>query len=117
MNVLVRDLCAPRAAAVGDDNERLFCRIAAELPLKMFRFHSGDAHNGWRVPQNWRVSRAKLYRDNVEVFDGLSHTLGVAYYSKPFTGELSWEELQPHLVTNPALPGAYMFHCEWQYRP
>jgi len=25
--------------------------------------------------------------------------------------------LKPHLVTNPSLPDAYVFHCMWQYRP
>ena len=35
----------------------------------------------------------------------------------PFEGELDWEDLKPHLVTNADLPDAYMFHCMWQYRP
>jgi aminopeptidase-like protein len=63
------------------------------------------------------VKRAKLYRDGVEVFDGTAHTLGVGRYSKSFSGELDREALEAHLVTNPALPEAFMFHCAWQYRP
>lgn len=114
---MVRELCAFRTAAVADENAALFARIHRELPLEIFRFASSDSHLGWIVPDNWRVKKARLLRDGVPVFDGLSHTLAVGYYSKSFAGELDWEELRPHLVTNPAMPDAYMFHCMWQYRP
>ena len=117
MQQLIRDLCSFATGVVADGNEPLFARIAEELPLEMFRFQSGDSVNGWQVPQNWRVKRATLTRAGRLVFDGRSNTLGVAQYSKPYSGELSWAELSPHLVTNPQLPDAYMFHCMWQYRP
>jgi aminopeptidase-like protein len=117
MIALTRDLCAFRAGVVSDDNEALFARIGRELPLTMFRFRSGDSHNGWTVPQNWRVKRAKLYCDGREIFDATANALGVAYYSKSFVGSLSRDELESHLVTDAALPEAYIFHCMWQYRP
>lgn len=102
---------------VADDNVRLFDRIDSELSLDIRRYESGDAHNGWVVPANWRVHKAEIRRNGALVFDGRTHTLGVARYAKSFSGRLSWEELQPRLVTNPALPDAYVFHCMWQYRP
>ena len=114
---LARELCRFRTAVVADDNEALFERIGREIPLELFRFASGDRYNGWVVPRNWRVKRAKLYRDGAEVFDGTAHTLGVGYYSRSFSGEIDWADLEPRLVSNPALPDAYMFHCMWQYRP
>lgn len=114
---LIRDLCAFRTAVVADDNEALFARVGQEIPLTLFRVPSGQRYNGWQVPDNWRVKRAKLFRDGVEVFDFTTNSLGVGYYSKSFTGELDWDELRPRLVTNPALPDAFMFHCMWQYRP
>jgi aminopeptidase-like protein len=117
MIALARDLCAFRAAVVSDDNERLFARIGEELPLQTFSFKSGDEFNGWSVPSNWRVKRAKIYQGRHEVFDATAHTLGVAYYSKSFSGPLSRAQLEKHLVTNPDLPDAFMFHCMWQYRP
>lgn len=117
MIALARDLCGFRSGAVADDNQALFERISEETPLDVFRFASGDEHNGWIVPDNWRVKRAKILRNGREVFDGTAHTLGVGYYSKSFSGELDWEKLKLHLVTNPDLPDAYMFHCMWQYRP
>ena len=114
---LTRDLCAIRSSVVSDGNEALFSRIGDEVPLSLFRIASGDSFNGWVVPQNWRVKRAKLFRDGHEVFDGTENALGVGYYSKSFSGDLDWEELERHLVTNPRLPDACMFHCMWQYRP
>jgi aminopeptidase-like protein len=114
---LTRDLCVYATGVVADDNEGLFQRIAQELPLEIFRFNSGDSYNGWLVPENWRVSKALIKKDGKEVFDGMAHTLGVGRYSKSFSGELDWAELEPYLVTNPDLPDAYMFHCMWQYRP
>jgi aminopeptidase-like protein len=114
---LIRDLCAFRTGVVSDENTKLFARIGRELPLEIFSYASGDKYNGWQVPNNWRVNRAKLFREDNEVFDFTVNTLGVGYYSKSFTGELDWKDLLPHLVTNPNLPDAFMFHCMWQYRP
>ncbi len=114
---LTRDLCAFATGVVADDNEKLFARIAEELPLTLFRYPSGESFNGWLVPQNWRVATASIRRDGKLLFDGRTHTLGVARYARSFSGSLDWEELKPHLVTNPDLPSAYVFHCMWQYRP
>ncbi|WP_096701972.1 DUF4910 domain-containing protein [Magnetospirillum sp. 15-1] len=114
---LIHDLCGFRTAVVADDNEALFARIGREIPLTLFRIPSGQRYNGWQVPGNWRVKRAKLFKDGVELFDFTVNSLGVGYYSKSFSGDLDWEELRPKLVTNPALPDAFMFHCMWQYRP
>lgn len=117
MQQLIHDLCSFSASVVADDNEGLFARIGQELPMETFRFPSGRIFNGWQVPNNWHVERAKIFKEKVEVFDGTLHTLGVARYSKSFQGDLAWEALCPHLVTNPDLPEAFVFHCAWQYRP
>jgi len=114
---LARDLCAFATGVVADENAPLFERIGRELPLDIRRYKSGDAYNGWVVPDNWRVHKAEIRKDGRLVFDGRAHTLGVARYSKSFSGRLSWEQLQSRLVTNPDLPDAYVFHCMWQYRP
>ena len=117
MYKLIQDLCSFKTAIVSDENRPLFNRISAELPLSQLSIPSGQVFNGWVVPEHWTVKKAKLFKDDVEVFDGLSNALGVGYYSNSFTGELSWDELRPHLVSNPDLVDGYMFHCMWQYRP
>jgi aminopeptidase-like protein len=117
MLALTRELCQFATGVVADDNERLFARIAQELPIDLHRFKSGDMFNGWTVPDNWRVKKALVRYNSRVVFDGTAHTLGVARYSRSFVGTLDWDDLKPHLVTNPDLPSAYVFHCMWQYRP
>ena len=114
---LTRDLCVFATGVVADENMRLFDRIDRELRLEIRSYNSRDTYNGWVVPDNWRVHKAEIRRNGRLVFDGRSHTLGVARYAKSFSGRLSWEALQPRLVTNPDLPDAYVFHCMWQYRP
>lgn len=117
MRGLIRDLCGFQTGVVADQNQALFDRIEQELPLELFRFPSGVTHNGWIVPNNWRVRRANVVKDGKLVFDGTANALGVAVHSRSFVGELDWDELRPHLVTNAHLPSAYMYHCMWQYRP
>jgi len=114
---LTKSLCGFHTGVVADGNEELFARLGREQQLELFRFRSGDEFNGWIVPDNWRVVRAQIFRDEQLVFDGAGHALAVGYYSNSFSGELEWEELKSRLVTNPALPEATMFHCMWQYRP
>lgn len=114
---LVRDLCSFATGVAAPENERFFARLTEELPLRLHRYASGTQYNGWLVPQLWRVERALIRREGHTVFDGLVHPLAVATYSKSFQGELDWEELQPHIVTNPELPTAHVYHCMWQYRP
>lgn len=114
---LTFDLCAFRTGVVCPENEKLFERINRELPIKLHRYPSGSTFNGWQVPQSWRVERALLQKDGRLVFDGKANTLGVAAYSKPFYGQIEFEELKTHIVTNAQLPQAYTYHCMWQYRP
>jgi aminopeptidase-like protein len=114
---LTRDLCRFATGVVAPENERLFARIAEELPITVHRYPSGATTNGWVVPELWRVRRARVLREGREVFDAASHPLGVAVYSRPFSGELDLGELRRHVVTSEEHPGAYVYHCVWQYRP
>jgi aminopeptidase-like protein len=114
---LTHDLCAFASGVVVPINEQLFERIAQELPIRLFRYSSGSTFNGWLVPQSWRVEKAEVRKNGRVVFDGNSHVLGVATYSKSFLGEMDLADLQKHLVTNPNLPHAFIYHSMWQYRP
>lgn len=113
---LTRELCGLVSGVVADDNEKIFERLGRELPLRIHRYPSGAVHNGWLVPDNWRVDKATLSKDGKVVFDGTDHPLGVAMLSKPFSGTLEFDDLKPRLVTNPDQPDAYMFHSMWQVR-
>lgn len=114
---LTVELCAFRAGVVAAENEPLFARMSREYPLAVHRFPSGAHHLGWEIPERWTVNRAEIRRDGVLVYDGAAHPLGVGMYSRSFEGELTLEELAPHLVSLPALPDALSYHCIWLYRP
>jgi len=95
----------------------LFNRIARELPLETRSWPSGEKHNGWVVPENWRVRHAEIRKDNTLVFDGTASPLGVAAYSRSFAGTVDRDELGRHLFFNDTVPDAHMWHCAWLYRP
>jgi aminopeptidase-like protein len=114
---LTRELCRFATGVVAEENEALFARLQRELPFRIYRYKSGEVFNGWVVPQLWRVQQATIRRGGDQIFDGKVHTLAVAKYSTSFQGELDLETLKTHLVTNPDVPQAYVFHCMWQYRP
>ena len=113
---LMRDLCSFSTNVVADDNECLFARLRQELPFRRLGYPTGQTHNGWIVPSNWRVKKAQILQNGKVLFDGTTHPLGVGTNSVSFVGELTYEELRSHLVTNPDLPDAYMFHSIWQIR-
>lgn len=114
---LTKQLCKYNTGVVSNDNIKLFNYINTILPLNYYKFNSGEEFNGWVVPKNWWVKKAKIFKNGKEIFDGMSNSLGVARYSKSFNGNMTWEELKPYIVTNKNLPNAFMFHCMWQYRP
>jgi len=114
---LAKDLCNFSTGVVSDGNEELFKRIEKEISLNYVKVKSGTKFNGWEVPNNWRVKKAKIFKNNKLIFDATSNELGVARYSKSFKGSLQLEDLKKHLVTQPNLPNAFVFHCAWQYRP
>jgi aminopeptidase-like protein len=114
---LIRDLFPYATGIVAPDNDGFFSRLQEELPLTLHRFASGTSFNGWTVPQCWHAVRATISREGRLLFDACSHPLGVAAYSKSFQGDVDFETLKAHVVTRPALPSAFSYHCEWPYRP
>src|SRR5262245_22487962 len=95
---LTRDLCRFATGVVAPDNGPFFARLRQELPFHLRRYPSGLSHNGWTVPQSWDVIRATVRRDGRTLYDGTCHPIGVATYSRSFSGELDHEELKKHLV-------------------
>jgi aminopeptidase-like protein len=115
---LTAELCAHHTGVVGPGDAAMFARLARELPLTVHRFASGETHNGWRVPERCDVEEAVVEGpDGRVVLRGGEHPLVVAAGSRGFEGVLDLQELRRHLVTDPARPTAYVFHCAWQYRP
>ena len=114
---LVGELCRLPSGIVNEGNEALFERIAQEVPLSMYRWQSGDSHNGWIVPDLWSVKRAEIRRGSDLIFDGTRSPLGVAAYSTSFTGRVDLATLKQHLYSRSDEPDVQFWHCTWLYRP
>ncbi len=117
LSSLTHDLCGYASGVTSQENDKLFERISEELPIRLHRYASGSTYNGWLAPYSWRVEKAEVRKDGRILFDGRSNALGVAAYSKSYHGKMQLAELQKHVVSNPQLPEAYIFHSMWQYRP
>ncbi len=99
------------------DNARLFELLGEIVPLRLHAFESRSEHNGWIVPDAWRVQKAEIRRDGKVVFDGLVHPLAVIGNSVSFSGRVTKSELDKHVFFSRAEPDAFAFHCMNNYRP
>ena len=111
-----RKLCTFTTGVITDDNPLLFAEMQKVLPFHLHQFKSWTSHNGWIIPENWRVEKATISRNGEVLFNGLEHPLGVAMLSTSFQGKMDFDQLKQKIVTNPEQPEAFMFHSIWQIR-
>ena len=106
-----------RIGVAQPDNARVFELLGQIFPLHMHVFASRSEHNGWVVPDAWRVRKAEVRRAGKVMFDGLVHPMAVIGNSVGFTGRVDKAELDQHVFFSRAQPDAYAFHCTNNYRP
>ncbi|MEW6664772.1 MAG: DUF4910 domain-containing protein [Thermodesulfobacteriota bacterium] len=99
------------------ENEGMFDLLSTVYPLTVRRYRSGSEHNGWVIPHSWRVLKASIEKEGKTLFDGTSHPLAVAGYSRSFHGSLAKAELDKKVFYRKDFPDAYAFHCIYIYRP
>jgi len=99
------------------DNHKAMELIGQIVPLTTQTYESGSEHNGWVIPDDWRVQRAEIRKDGKLLFDGACHPLAVAQMSSAFTGKVSKDVLDQHIYYNEDVDDAYVFHCRYMYRP
>ena len=76
-----------------------------------------DKFYHWELPPYWECSKAVLKNNKDEIIaDKNRNNLEVYSYSKSFTGPVSLEELNKHLLSDPNRPDAIIFHFRNQYR-
>jgi|JI7StandDraft_1071085.scaffolds.fasta_scaffold00562_20 aminopeptidase-like protein len=87
------------------------------MPLQIHAVPSGRKVFDWEVPPEWQLHRATLTApDGTVILDTDSSNLHVLNFSTPFIGELSLEELQPHLYSIPELPTAIPYVTSYYQR-
>lgn len=81
--------------------------LSEDVPFEWVRFPTGTQVFDWKVPEEWKIESAQLTGPDGRVYADFSKTnLAVWNYSTSVDQSLSWEELQPHLVSLPELPEA-----------
>ena len=98
----------PICRSLTGEGVRETFRILSEIaPLDIAEVPSGTNVIDWVVPDEWTIRDAYVMDENDQkVIDFKAHNLHVVGYSEPFEGEMTLEELKPHLHTRPDLPSA-----------
>ena len=82
--------------------------------LLIHKFHSGEDHGTWIVPEKWDIKEAwvKDLKGNL-VASYEEHPLFVSPYSSPVHKQVSLEELKARNSCDPMRPNAFCFN--WRY--
>lgn len=117
MMELIEELWFLRRDIVSDDFDRALQRLAAEAPMTIHAYPSGEPCWTWRVPEKWTCAEAYLETlDGRRLLDYADHPLHVISYSLPFEGVVNREELLAHLHVHPRLPDAIPFVFKYYER-
>ena len=97
-------LCRSISGSAYDQSLAILQRY---IPFEIEEYPCGSQVFDWTVPQSWTLNRATLKdsQGNI-VLDTNVNPLHVVNFSEPFTGEISLEELQQHLYSDPNNPSA-----------
>lgn len=102
----------------GPEMQEAYARLVAHYPgARLLSYPTDQPVNHWRLPPRWTCTKAELRSETGEMIASRArHNLEVFSYSPPVDQWLSFEELQPHLLSDPARPDALLFHFRNQYR-
>ncbi|MBB4842416.1 aminopeptidase-like protein [Paucibacter oligotrophus] len=114
---IVRALYPYAYSVVSNDSDRAVAAYKEELPFSVFEVPSGTELNGWLVPNNWRVVRARILHDDRLIHDGALSPLGIGVLSPSFQGRLNRAALREHLYFSEDCPTAIPYHWVNLYRP
>jgi len=98
----------PICRSISGDGLRESFRILQELiPLELEEIPTGQEVFDWKIPNEWNIRDAYIITpDGRKICDFKENNLHILNYSAPYQGELTWEELRPHLYTREDLPEA-----------
>ncbi len=89
----------------GDGNRKSLAILSELVDLKVSEVPSGTACFDWNVPPEWNIKDAWVKNSAGEkVIDFKENNLHILGYSVPFSGDLSFKELEEHLYTLPNQP-------------
>jgi len=83
---IVDALLLKNRTIVSSDFEQSMSLLAAEIPLTIHRYPSGNEYGTWVVPPQWDVKKAVLSDGDRTIASYEDHPLFLAPYSTSFTG-------------------------------
>lgn len=96
----------PITRSLTGNGNRESLKILSELiEIKITEIPCGTQCFDWNVPPEWNIKEAWIKNSKGEkIVDFSKNNLHILGYSEPFQGNLSFEELKPHLYTLPDQP-------------
>ncbi|MDG1262020.1 MAG: DUF4910 domain-containing protein [Flavobacteriales bacterium] len=91
----------------GDGVRETLAILQEVVPMELFSVASGSTVFDWTVPKEWNINEAYILDPSGQkIIDFKENNLHVFSYSTPVNTELTFEELNKHLRTLPAMPTA-----------
>ena len=117
MYALIRDFYRLNRTAVNEDTDRLVKHIRHVLDCRVLEIPSGKECLTWLIPKRWKVREGYLARlDGTRIVDFHTKPLHLWTHSISFQGEVSRQELEPHLYFDPRRPEWVPYHYRNGYR-
>ena len=114
---LFRELYPICRSITGDGVRQTLMRLQDIAAFTVHDIPSGTPVFDWVIPDEWRVREAYVETlDGFRVIDFQDHNLHLVGYSTPFSGELSFEQLDSHLHTLPDQPDAIPYRTSYYQR-
>ncbi len=115
---LIKELAPLDRCHSGPEMELAYDKLISFYPdARLINYKSEQVVDYWKVPPYWVCKKAILKDENGNVIASKErHNLEVFSYSPAVNLELSLDELQSHLFSDPNRPDAICFHFRNQYR-
>lgn len=102
---------------VSDGYDAALQALAAQLPMTIHEWHSGEPAFTWIIPERWHLHRATLKdRDGNVLLDSAQEPLCCLRYSLPHAGTVDAETLRAHLFACDVPDGAFPFVFKYYER-
>ena len=81
--------------------------LKKHIPFKIKKIKSGKKIFDWRIPKEWELIHGELLTEKGDLILSTKDTnLHVLNFSEPYSGLVSYQELNKHLFSNKKLPDA-----------
>ena len=95
---LLSDVFPINRTLLGKANNQTLEKISKKVPLCIHKFPSGQKIFDWVIPKEWVLKKATLRTKNGKLIcDASKNILRVVKYSDSYSGELTYQDILPHL--------------------